>query len=237
MKALIVLFLLGFLLAASNAQFESCLDTHLWLMLGCYVQPSESCYELVTSNGVVWLANQVFNLKCNHSDGQVIINANIDIFADPGCAVPLESITWRGVPVIYEGEVANSTFLDSLTMARVGWGLNIAGESNLTLRQPTLVTQLNSIPCWSGSWVLNQPKTIGGVGCPGGDSCIEHDLLAVHSLILIHPFHSLQLQLKLNRTGIFSTVSNRDPPCDPTQRSDVPAGFWLRKIPEWSCPV
>lgn len=181
MQSIFLLCFVATLFSGCHATFHTCFESHLWQFLGCYVQPSGSCDRLDTSSGTVWLANQKFILSCNHTDGQVLVNATIDVFFDPGCTVQLQNTRWVDVPVIYEGPVANSTFIQMLSMARVGWGLNLGGVDNVTLFQQEVVDEFNSIPCWNNQWAVGRPVTVGGVACPGGDNCIKHDLLAVQN--------------------------------------------------------
>lgn len=207
-----LILVLSIVIARTDADgnFFLCLDSLLPRRLfGCYVQDAGSCVPLNTSFGVLWLNQQAMRIYCDHDTGIIKVDANFQINFDPACTILLETLTWRNVTVHDEGPIPVPPPGSSVSR-RIGWGLGDVGA----------VTTCNGGPC--------------------GPQCTSHDLLAV-SLILSNPFfltyyHSQKYVTRTN--GIYINPSNKSPPCDENQRSDVPTTWTSihQVLPEF-CPL
>ena len=146
--------------------------------------------------------------------------AHIEVFADPFCSFKLETIDWL-TPIIDEGQ-SNYTGTGIKLAQRVGWDL-VAPSSfyDKSLWFGPLVDEYNSLAVncsWDEPWDLGHPHSVKRKTCSVEKACVLHDMLFIRKVGDVKQM----------------TVSNRDPPCNPSQRSELPASWWLTKTDDFT---
>jgi len=188
--------------------------------LGCFV--NNDCVSVAGPTGPSFLANQTLLIsKSAHLVGHYEVQAHIEVFANSNCTLKAETIEWKNVPIIYNGEstTINSTSIAGLIFAsKVAWDLNSIGAFNdLTLWLQFLVDEFNAFDAdcrLDALFSVGVANSVKRKNCAVLQSCNLNDMLYARKL----PGIPKQI-----------TVSAAAPTCSADGRVEAPAGFWLTK--------
>ena len=179
MKSLLMLFLAGSFMSSAHAA-----DTGLeglksriignWVSISCELRPQPNPQNAQAAPLPTYLKRD-FTYK---ADGG--FDAEITVYADGGCNVPLASYDFSG-DLVWHGEnpAAEGAWSQDYVLNK---------KLELTVLAPPMAEQLNQLPdgaCGDGQFVAGQTRDILGKPCvllkfvEGSDFVIDHDFLYV----------------------------------------------------------